>query len=122
MPDLFGLDIAGMVNDAIVGAGGLPALTLIKVTPGTRTSGNLTGGTNPTEVPHAGNGFEAPLSSLRPDTVAAEATGVVVILGASLPSGIEPKATDKVAFEGAASRIVRVERDPAAATYICQIV
>lgn len=122
MSRLFGLDIAGIVNSEIAGAGGVRPAVLTKPVPGTRTPGSLSGGTNPTTTTHAARGFEDSLSRLRPETIVTEAAGLVVLLGASIVGGVEPEAGDSVSLDGGDNqRIVRVESDPANATYECQV-
>ncbi len=44
MPNLFGIDIAGIINSEIAAAGGVLSGTLTKTAPGTRTAGSLTAG------------------------------------------------------------------------------
>lgn len=122
MPRLFGLDIARIVNAEIEGAGGVRPAVLVKLAPGPRTPGQLTGGTNPVPTNHTARGFESDLSRLRPDTVVKDATGLVVLLGASIQGGAVPEAGDQVSIDGAAAqRILRVESDPADAAYRCQV-
>ena len=43
---------------------------------------------------------------------------VVLLLGGSLGSSV-PKVGDQITIEGVTSRVIDVERDPAAATYAC---
>ncbi len=119
MPNLFGLDIAGIVNSAIAGAGGVLSGTLIKTAPGTRTSGSLAGGTNPVETTHTFKGFIDKGSETRfagqLQTVDGE---VVSILGASLLNGVVPEVNDKITIEGAEYELVRLlRRDPGAALF-----
>jgi hypothetical protein len=122
MPDLFGLDIAGIVNDALEEAGGVLSGVLIKVAPGSRTSGSLTSGTNPTETPHSFKGFydNRQLSRL-PETRVQQGDRAVLLLGASISGGVEPEPGDKITMEGETTSVQSIiERDPAAATYIVQ--
>jgi len=121
MSDLFGLDIAGIVNDAFEEAGGVLDATLIVVTAGTRTPGNLTGGTNPTTSAKFAKGFKDTLKRLRPKTVVDNATDLVILLGASIEDLAIPKPGDKITIEGETKTILKVGRDPAAATYECQL-
>lgn len=118
---LFGVDIAGLINQE-VGPGVLD-LTLIKVTPGTRTGGQLTGGTNPTTASTAGKGFIDDYQDRQIDeTVIRRGDRRVLIVGNSLSGGsVIPAAGDQVTIEGATYEIVNVARDPAAATYTCQV-
>lgn len=120
MPRLFGIDIAGIVAREI--GPGLRPSVLTKVAPGTRTPGQLSGGTNPVETAHSCRGMEDTLSRLRPDMIVKDARGVVLLIGGTLPVGIVPQAGDRVAVDGGADqRILNVLRDPAAATYLCQV-
>ena len=119
---LFGVDIAGEVNKAM-GAGLLP-VTVTKRTPGSRTSGSLTAGTNPTTTVLRGRGFAEDYQDAQVDgTQIQRGDRKVLILGASLkPAGV-PEPGDKVTVEGETGYIVEdgVKRDPAAAAYVCQV-
>jgi hypothetical protein len=44
----------------------------------------------------------------------------VIVLGASLPSGIIPAAGNRITVEGVVRQVIAVGRDPAAATYELQ--
>ena len=116
---LFGIDISGIIARE-VGKGVLSA-TLIKVTPGTRTSDNLTAGTNPTEVSHACKGFiDTQFKRNRSGTLTAAGTKVIVLLGDTIDKGATiPELGDKIIIEGDTYRIPddgEIDRDPAAAT------
>lgn len=120
MPKLFGVDIAGEINKGM-GSGLLDA-TLTKVTPGTRTGGSLTGGTNPTTTTHAAKGFIDDYQDTQIDgTIIQDGDRMVVLLGASIADSAIPTPGDRVTIEGSEFNIVRVKRDPAAATYTCQV-
>lgn len=119
MPKLFGIDIAATVARAM--GGGLLPVTLTKVSPGSRTSGQLAAGTNPTEAQHSCRGMKDTLRSIRADSIVEDATAVVLILGGTLPAGVVPTVNDKVLVEGNIHTILKVDRDPAAATYTCQV-
>lgn len=125
MPNLFGLNIAGIVNDAISSAGGVLPGTLTKVTAGTRTPGDIAAGTNPTTVTHPMRGFVDQRTKQRVGgTLAATGGRFISILGASLPEGVEPDPGDGVWLDGETKtfRIVEiVERDPAAALYTVRV-
>jgi hypothetical protein len=123
MAELFGLDIAKLVNDGLAAAGGVLDAELIKVVAGSRTAGNLTGGTNPSERPLRCKGFydDAQLSRL-PETLVQKGDRVAAILGASVPGRVEPEPGDKVTLEDETTTIQRIiERDPASALYLCQV-
>lgn len=119
MADLFGLDIAGIVNDAITQAGGVRPGTLTKTTPGTRTPGDLTGGTNPTTTTHTFQGFIDQKAERRKlqigSTLEARA---VSILGASVSPEAIPEVNDTVEMDGNTYMLVSlIGRDPAEALY-----
>lgn len=118
MPDIFQAQIAEQINQAL---GPLVfGVTLVKHTPGTRT--NSTGGTNPTTANHVCRGFIDDYNSRRIDgSIIRQGDRVCTILGASLPAGIVPEPNDSVIAESQTRTIVSVVRDPAGATYECQI-
>lgn len=118
---LFGIDIAGIINQEI--GPGVLDLTLIKVTSGTRTGGQLSAGTNPTTANTAGKGFIEDYSERQIDgTTVKRGDRRVVIIGNSLSSGsVIPAVGDQVTIEGATYEVVNIMRDPAAATYTCQV-
>lgn len=123
MSQLFGLDIAQIVADSIASAGDVQDVTLIKVTPGTRTPGRLTGGTNPSETTHTARGFRDSLTTLRPGTLVENASAVVYILGATIAGGQVPEPNDRITIGGLTFTIVEggVSTDPADALYLCQV-
>lgn len=122
MPDLFGIDIAGIVNDSIQDAGGLPAAVLTRITYGARTAGSLTGGKAKTSKDYRASGL---IEDYREDQIDGEVIvrgdRKVMLLGASIEGGIVPEAGDLVAIEGTQYRVENVRRDPAAATYSLQV-
>ena len=120
MPDIFKADIAGEIYMGFKGL--VFDITLTKVAPGTRTPGTLTGGTNPVETDYTGRGFTDDYEDYQIDgTIIQRGDRKVVIFGASLPSGIIPTPNDKTTAESVERVIVNVERDPAGATYLCQV-
>lgn len=122
MPNLFGLDIAKIVNDSINQAGGLVPGTLTKVTAGTRTPGSLTGGTNPTTTSHSFQGILEEGERRMPDTLQTVKGKFVLILGASISPAAVPSTGDRVTIEGSEHDLVElIERDPAAATYTFRV-
>lgn len=121
MPKLFGIDIAGIVNDAIASTGGFPQVTLIKTTPGQRVDGALTAGTNPTSNSFPARGFvDVYRDSAIDGTLVKKSDRKVVILGASIAGGQVPTQGDKVVAENLTYEVIDVARDPAGATYECQ--
>lgn len=98
----------------------LPA-TLVKVTPGTRTSGNQSGGTNPTEATFAAAGFVQDFSAYELAQGLVEVGDRKICLyGASIASGVAPSTNDKVTIGGSTYRIRTVKTDPANAVYVVQ--
>lgn len=120
MPDLFGIDIAGLINEHI--APGLIKAELIVVRGGERTPGNLTGGVNPTETTIEGKGLIKDYADGRMGTGSSIKKGdrEILLIANSFAGKPVPKQGDKVTIEGSTYHIVKVKRDPAAATYKCQ--
>lgn len=117
----FGVDIAGEINANV--SPGLPTTaTLTKRTPGTRTPGQLTDGTQPT-------GTSATFKCVVSDYRAGQIDGTliqtgdrkVLLIAESGSASLAPAAGDRLAVEGATYFVVSVGRDPAAATYACQV-
>jgi len=120
MPKLFGIDIAKEVSQAFNNGRDLLPATLIKVTSGDRTTGSLTGGTNPTERKFSCRGIRSAIDRNRIDeTLVQNATDSVLLLAATLPSSIVPATDDKIIIEGQTFFVVNVMIDPASATYTC---
>lgn len=122
MPDIFGEDIAGKLYQGLRDK--VFDIILTKIEPGTRTPGSLTGGTNPTETDHTVKGFVDEYQDKHIDgTLIKRGDRKVIILGGSLPSGTVPEPSDQLTAEGETRTIVEngVKRDPAGATYICQV-
>lgn len=118
MPDLFGLDIAGLVNDSIVSAGGVRSGVLTKRITGVRTPGDLAGGTNPTSTTHSFNGFVERKTDRRNNSVIAEPMSIVSILGASISPIVDPEVNDTVSIDGVTWTLLElISRDPAAALF-----
>lgn len=114
---LFGVDVAALVNSQI--APGLLDLTLTKVTPGTRTPGQLTAGTNPTTTTHTGKGIIEDFKTREIDgTLILVGDKSVLLVTESLTPAATPDGGDRLAIEGDEYSVVRIlERDPAGATY-----
>lgn len=110
---------------------GFVSMTLTKVTSGTRTAGALIDGTNPTTVDYTCKGFEQTKRSgywqfwqnAQTQNLARSSFLTISILGATLPSGIEPMAGDKITSKGKTYTIAAdgVMRDPVGALYVCAV-
>jgi hypothetical protein len=116
---LFGIDIAGLIH-ANISPGLLPA-TLHHVIPGTRTS-DLTAGTQPTETTHSARGIidDYKEGQFKGDLILVGDRRVLLI-GNSISPAQVPEPGDGVTIEGVRYKCIRVERDPAAATYTIQV-
>ena len=110
---------------------GFGPLTLTKVTPGTRTAGSLVDGTSPTTTDYTCKGFEQVKRSgywqfwqnAQTNNLARSSFLTIAILGATLPSGVEPMAGDKITSKGKTYTIAAdgVVRDPVGALYVCAV-
>jgi hypothetical protein len=119
MPDLFGIDIAGTVAGAM--ADGLLPVTLLKVSAGQRDPADLTSGPKNSIKKHNCRGFIQDYTTRQIDgDIVKMGDRKVLILGATLPSGVVPEPDDQATCEGRTYTIKYVNRDPAAATYECQ--
>ena len=95
MPDLRALLAQYMI--AYGGDIGVKSATLIKVTPGTRTPGAISAGTNPTTTSYPCSGWIALLTERDiPGTEITQQDRKLAILGGTLPAGIVPLPQDKV--------------------------
>jgi len=117
---LFGIDIAKIIKDEM--ANGLPEMILIKDTVGARTPGSLSAGQSKTPVNHTCNGFTETYKEDEIDgTTIKKGDHKIMIIGDTLDSGIVPAPGDRITTESQTFTIQEkgVERDPAAATYLC---
>lgn len=121
MPNLFGLDIAGIVDTAVSSAGGLLSATLTVVTPGTRTAGALSAGTNSTSTSYPVRGVIT--ERISTSSTAPKKASKILLLGKSIPQGVSPKPLDRITIEGDEYVITDegVKRDAAGAGYTCSV-
>lgn len=121
MPNLFGLDIAGIVDNALQSAGGLRVGTLTRGTQTTRNSTNLTGGTRPSTQAFSFRGFAEKRNEVRQGGTLVRSGGLFVsILGASIE--VEPQSGDVISIDGNTFTVVALESvDPANALYVCKV-
>jgi hypothetical protein len=118
MPNIFKANIAKEIGKAM-GPLVFP-LTLTKIRPSTR--GDLTGGVNSIPDTFSGKGFIDNYRDSRVDgSIVKVGDRVITILGASM--GAIPEPNDTVFIEDREWTIVKdgVKRDPAGATYECQV-
>ena len=118
MAKFLGVDLPKIIKNAL---GPLVApLALVKVTAGTPTAGQLTGGDNPTRTTYRARGFFDDMPTRfpanrtkQPGTEVAKKEAIIVILGGYLPSGVEPTTKDEIVIKGQTWRIQSVGTDPA---------
>lgn len=119
--NLFGANISGVIAKAI-GPGILPA-SLIKVVAGTRDPSNLSGPSlNSSTTSHAARGFIDDYSAFLIDGTRIK-TGDrrVMLLGDTIADNKIPVQSDRVVIEGVSWLVIKVDRDPDAATYTLQV-
>ena len=113
--------IAKAVYKGLKAAKMLAPVTLLKESAGTRTPGNIAGGTNPTATSYGAQGFVDDYATSEIDgTLVVNGDRRVYVFGASLAAGITPTPNDKVTIGGVSYRVVNVGSDPANAVFICQ--
>jgi hypothetical protein len=112
----FGINLPKLIADNL-GNAVLPA-TLRKITQGSRTGGNLTGGRNPTTTDYSCRGFiDSQKRESLNGTLVDDGTKIVVLLGDTIAGGQVPSTSDRVLIEGTEYSIELIDRDPASATY-----
>lgn len=116
---LFGNDIAKQIRAATKGQ--LRSMTLTKRAAGTRTPGQLTGGTNPTTTAYTCEGIVEEYSDHeRANLGIAAGRKKVLIIAGSLPAGVKPGNQDRITVNSDAFEVVDVQADPAEATWVCE--
>jgi len=128
VPDIFKKDIAGKIGTKLAPL--VFDVTLVVVTPGTRTVGQLTAGTQATETSYTVKGWVDEMrqryagatqgATIEERSIVERQDKLITLLGSTLPSGVVPKPNDRLTAEGVTRRIVDVDRDPAGAVYECQ--
>lgn len=117
MPNLFGLDIAKLVNDSIAQAGGVRSGVLTKILPGTRGV-NPSAGTNPSTTTHNFKGFVELRTVRRKGQSVEQTLPVVTILGASVTPVAAPTVNDSVVIDGETYILLEMRKsDPAGAVF-----
>ena len=123
MPDLFGLDIAAIIDDAM-GADLLQGQLRKKARKsGGRPAGSLTAG-NAEDFgdPVAFNGFmEERTEENRGGSLTRLEGRVISVLGGSLPDDTTPERGDSLTLEGKTYIIIETMRDPAGAVFECMV-
>ena len=118
--NLFGANISGKIAKSL-GPKLLP-MSLVKVVPGTRSPTDPSSGTNPTKRNFPCRGIVDTYKTTQMDgTIVKMGDRKALLLGDTLPRGVVPEPNDEIRAEGALFTVVNVERDPDAATYLCQM-
>lgn len=119
--ELFGVDIAGLIADAMDGQ--LFDVTITRYTPGERDPNNLTGGLPQTPATVTGiSGFWEDFTGQPPPGVEVELNDrKAVLIGDTIPAGGLPLRNDAIEIEGQTLYAVQlIGRDPASAVYVYQ--
>lgn len=96
--------------------------TLTKVTRGSRTPGSLAEGPGKTTTAYTFKGFFEDYSEGSVDgALVKDGDRKVMMLADSLSSPVVPDIGDSITLEGQTRSIIRIKRDPAGATYVCQV-
>lgn len=121
MTTLFGIDIAQQLANAM-GPGLLPG-TLVKITHGNRVDGSLTAGRAATTASYTYKGIlDDYTDRQREDSLIQLGDRKALILTKTLSDiSIEPVPGDQITMSGDTYRIIKVTRDPADATFECQV-
>lgn len=117
---LFGIDVAGLVNQHI--APGLNPLVLHVLREGTDSDSNdPTGPTTSSFTNRNGRGLLSSYRATEVDGKRIQSGDVrIIIIGDSLPRGIVPQVDSEVTIRGSRYRLKEpIDRDPADATYVC---
>ena len=117
--DLFGVKIQDLIGSAF--AGQLVSMTLKSITPGTRSVADPMAGTAPTSVDVVCEGVIDVYTERNIAQALVEVGDKKALILAKPLGDTVPKPGDGLTAEGTTYRVVRVERDPAIATYTCQI-
>lgn len=117
---LFGLDIAGMVQQEI--GSGMPSIVLTKRTPAGRDETNPNKMKPDTETTHRGNGFRGEFEeSAFMGTTVRRTDALIHVFAESLEGGVVPGKGDSIELGGETWKIEDIVGvDPAGAVYDCQ--
>lgn len=115
---LFGVDISGLINKNI--GPGVNDCLLVKVTAGSRTSGSLAAGVQPTSKNYTAKGFIDKLDKTRQAATLVEDGDVLIaLIGDSIASNKTPVPGDRIKILNNTYNVIQVDTDPAQAVYNC---
>ena len=119
MPTVFGLDIAGIVAEAIAAAGGLTPAVLTQTIPGGRDPDNPTRFLSPTTTTHT---LEAAIGTeqiRREGSATSESRLVCTIIAGSISPPTVPAVNDTIVLAGITYTLAQlIQEDPASAAYV----
>lgn len=113
--------IAKAVKQGLVGAKASESVSLLRLTPGARTPGNLSGGTNPTTTSIPCQGFESNEKHDKIGGTTVDKTHKVFCIVGETLGGTIPTSNDKFKIGGVTYEIVDLEGNPAIWTLLCQL-
>ncbi len=116
-------DIAQIIGDAVPGAGLTRPATLIKVTEGISSPGQVSGGSNPVTQAYAAQGIVGDYRDAQIDgTSILKGDRQVRLFGTTIANRKIPVPGDRIIIEGQTLTIVAdgVTRDAAGACFVCQ--
>jgi len=119
MPNLFGVDIASLVGQYI--GPGLVDCTLHTIAWGARDVGDPGLGLARTETNVTCKGVLVDYDDRDMENTLVEDGDRMVLLVTTTLSGYVPVTGFQITIEGNRYNVIRVRRDPAAATYTCQV-
>ena len=110
--------IAKAVKSALVGAKAVESATLLRTTPGSRTVGNLGGGTNPTTTSYPCKGFVSDEQHKKIGGTLVDTThAIICVLGLG---ELVPTSNDRVTIDSKTYAIVDLQGSPALWTLLCR--
>jgi hypothetical protein len=120
VPDIFGIDIAGIVADATDGQ--LLTATVVVRTDTARNPASLTSGQGKQDTPYQCQGLWTDFTTREQDTDMVEVGDrKALLIGNTLPPGIDTDDIHSITMDGATLYVVRLlASDPARATYTFQ--
>lgn len=118
MTDFLGVDIAGIVAETFTGI--VNVGNLEKITPGARTAGSLTAGTNPKSVSHSFEGFKEFREVRRKEQLGADIALVITVFLDTIKPPAKVAVGDRITIEGLTVDVTEIlVEDPAGATVEC---
>ena len=115
-----GINISGIISTEIGPL--LQTVKLVKLKAGTRSTASPSTGVNPSRRTYITKGLVTNyLDKEIDDKTIQREDRKMLMIGDRFPGGIVPNPGDEAEAEGIKFRIISVRRDPAAATYTCQV-